>query len=46
MISKFLRIVSKRNSNNTKPNRNENGKHSFFEDYVTYFDVLNENNIM
>ena len=45
MISKFFRKISKRNSSNDRPNRNENGTLKFFDSYVTYFDLLNHNNM-
>ncbi len=44
MFSKIVRKISKRNSTNDRPNRNENGMLKFFDSYVTYFDWLNYTN--
>ena len=45
MFSKLFRKISKRNSLNDRPNRNENGILEFFDSYVTYLDVINHDNL-
>lgn len=45
MFSKLIRKISKRNSSNDRPNRNESGILEFFNSYVIYFDVMNHDNL-
>ena len=45
MFSKLFRKISKRNSLNDRPNRNENGILEYYDSYATYLDVINHDNM-
>ncbi len=45
MFSKLFRKISRRNSLNDRPNRNEKGILDFLTSYAAYYDSLDHDNL-